>query len=61
MRWPWRRERNGAAKAAAEELAKLRKAQRETPVYERLAGAIADLPAEELADRVRRALTVRHP
>jgi hypothetical protein len=32
-----------------------------TPVYERLADAIADLPAEELAERVRRALTLRHP
>jgi hypothetical protein len=60
VRW-WRRDRNGAAKAAAEQEAKLRAAQRMTPVYERLADALADLPAEELADRVRRALTVRHP
>lgn len=61
MRWRWRRERNGAAHAAAEQEAKLRAAQRMTPVYERLADAIADLPAEELAERVRRALTLRHP
>jgi len=57
----WRRDRNGAAKAAAEQEAKLRKEQRETPIYERLAGAMADLPAEELAERLRRALSVRHP
>lgn len=61
MKWPWRRDRNGAAKAAAEEEAKLRKEQRMTPVYERLAGAIADLPADELTERMRRAFTVRHP
>lgn len=60
MSW-WRRDRNGAAKAAAEQEAKLRKEQRETPIYERLAGAMADLPAEELAERLRRALSVRHP
>lgn len=60
MKW-WRRDRNGAAKAAAEQEAKLRKEQRETPIYERLAGAVAELPAEELAERLRKALSVRHP
>lgn len=58
MRWPWQRDRNGAAKAAAVEQAKLRDAHRETPVARRLAGRIPD---NELAERLRRAMTVRHP
>lgn len=61
MKWPWQRDRNGAAKAAADEEAKLRKDQRMTPVYERLAPVLAELPAEELAERLRRAMQVRHP
>lgn len=59
MRWLWWRA-NGEAKrerAAAE--AKLRAVKRQTPTYERLADSIADLPADELADRLRRALMVR--
>jgi hypothetical protein len=58
VRWPWRRDGNGAAKAAEVEKAKLRDAHRETPVARRLAGRI---PEHELAERLRRAMTVRHP
>lgn len=60
MKWWgwWRRDPNGAAHAAAEQQAKLRRDQRMTPVYEQLARVMADLPADELAERVRRAMTV---
>ena len=60
MRWRWwRREPNGAAAAAAEQVAKLRRAQRATPHVERMADVIAELPAEELAERLRAAMTIR--
>lgn len=61
MRWWPRRRRNGDAQAAAEQQAKLRSAQRMTPVYERLAPLVADLPPEELATRLRDALTRIQP
>lgn len=60
MTWRlWRRRHNGDAAAAAEQRAKLRAAERQTPTYERMAGVLAELPPEELADRLRRAMTVR--
>lgn len=60
MKWRWwRREPNGAAAAAAVETAKLRAAQRTSAHVERMAEVLADLPAEELAERLRRAMTVR--
>lgn len=61
--WRWRRDRsgNGGKRARIEQEALLRSAERMTPIYEKLADVIADLPAEELADRMRRAMTVRHP
>lgn len=60
MRWPWRRDRrNGAEKAAAEATAKLAKDKRMTPVYKELAPLFADLPPEEVAARVARALRHR--
>jgi hypothetical protein len=62
VRWWWRRKpTNGTAHARAEQEAKLRAAQRMTPVYEQWAERIADLPADELAARMRLAMTiVRH-
>lgn len=61
MMWWRRRTPNGTAKARAEQEAKLRAAERMTPVYEQWAERIADLPAEELAARLRLAMTiVRH-
>lgn len=61
MRWPW--QRNGHdAKRVREQAARERvTAQKMTPLVERLAEAMADLPAEELNERMRRAMTVRHP
>lgn len=59
MRWWPHRGRNGDAKAAAEQQAKFRAAQRMTPMYEQLAPLIAELPAEVLAARLRDAFTLR--
>lgn len=60
MRWPWRRHhRNGAEAAAAEAAANLARDKRMTPVYKQLAPIIADLPPEEVAARVARALRHR--
>lgn len=61
MKWWPHKTRDGDAKAAAEQEAKLRAAQRMTPVYERLADLVADLPAEELAARLRQAMTIARP
>lgn len=59
MKWWRRHKRNGvvaAAEAAATEQVELAKAaERMTPVYHRLAPAVANLPPEEFAERVRRA------
>jgi hypothetical protein len=67
-RWPWpRRHQNGTAALRAvaeakqrEQESKLRQAERETPRYERLAEAVANLPPEDLVDRVARMLRVGH-
>ena len=59
MRWPWRRDRNGAAEARAKAEAKLQATKRMTPVYERLAERVADLPDDEFADRVAKAFRRR--
>lgn len=57
--WGWWRPSNGkAAKANAAE-AQLRATRRQTAHVERMAEVLADLPAEELAERMRRAMTVR--
>lgn len=60
--WPFRRRRrstpqptNGAARAAAESTAKKRAAERMTPAVEVYARHLAELPAEDFADRVARA------
>lgn len=59
MRW-WRvRGRKEAASKRAEQEAKLRSASRMTPVYVAMAPVIADLPPEELAERLYRAMTLR--
>ncbi len=57
MRWWRRKQPNGTAKARAEQEAKLRAAERMTPVYRAMADVVADLPAEELASRLRLAFT----
>lgn len=57
-RW-WRRDPNGAARAAADAQARLRATARMTPVYEQWAPIIADLSDEELARRLRLAMTRR--
>lgn len=60
MRWRWwRRQPNGAAKAAAEAEAKLRNVQRLTPMYERMAERMAELPDDEFAERVAQAFRRR--
>lgn len=59
MRWPWRRDRNGAAEARANAEAKLRATKRMTPVVKKLADRVADLPPEEFADRVAQAFRRR--
>lgn len=65
IRWwrAWRERRNSEAANAREQEAKLHHAERQTAVYERLAQHVADLPDEELAARMRRAMTlaVRQP
>lgn len=59
--WPWRRRKhtNGDAAERTVQEAKLRAAQRLTPIYERLADRIAELPADEYVARVRAAMTLR--
>lgn len=58
-RWRRRSPNGSAARAAAESTARLNAARRDTPVIEALAQRMADLPAEELADRVARAFQRR--
>lgn len=57
-RWP-RRGPNGDREHLAEQQARLKAAERMTPLYERLAEHLAELPPEELATRLRAALTLR--
>lgn len=59
MKWWPKRAGNGDAKDRAKQEALLRAAQRMTPVYEHLADHVAELPAEELARRMRAAFTRR--
>ena len=61
MRWWPKRGPNGDAHKRAEQEALLRTAQRMTPLYEKLADHVAELPAEELVERLRLALTRRSP
>ena len=50
MKWRWwRRDPNGAAAAAAEQVAKLHRAQRATPHVERMAQVLAD---DEMRQRI---------
>lgn len=65
MRWPWwlrwwRGPNGSAALGRAEAEARLRAARRATPRIRAMAPAVANLPAEELAERLRQAM-VRRP
>lgn len=57
--WPWRREPSDAQKTAEAAAAKLRAVRRQTPGVLRLADTLDALPPAELAERLRRAMTVR--
>jgi len=59
MRWPWRRHVNGSAETRrkAEDLRD--RTKKMTPVVERLAERVADLPADEFAARVANAFRRR--
>lgn len=59
MRWWPKHRSNGDAQRRAEQEHLLRAAKRMTPIYERLADHLAELPAEELAERLRMAFTRR--
>lgn len=59
MRWWPRRGPNGDAHKRAEQEALLSTAEKLTPLIERFADHVADLPAEEFASRVRDAFTLR--
>ena len=48
-----------AAEIRAQAQAQLQRVQRETPKFERLAYGLAQLPPEELAERLRRAMMRR--
>jgi hypothetical protein len=58
-RWPWQRDRNGAGRIRAEKEAEARATKGRTPMYEKLADRVADLPPEEFAERVARAFRRR--
>lgn len=58
MMW-WLRRRDADAARKAEQEAKLKAAQRMTSFYEQLAPALAALPPDELAERIRRAFSRR--
>jgi hypothetical protein len=60
MRWPWQRNGHEAKRVHDEAKRERVREQRNTPVVGRLAPDIADLPEDEFADRLRRALKVRH-
>jgi hypothetical protein len=59
MRWWRHKEPNGTAARRAEQEAKLRAAERMTPVYVAMAPILSDLPEEELLKRLRAALTIQ--
>lgn len=60
MRWRWwRHDSNGAAAAKTEAEIKLRAAKRMTREVEKMADLVAELPADEFADRVSRAFRRR--
>ncbi len=61
MKWWPKRGPNGDSHKRAEQEALLRAAKRMTPLYEKLAGHVAELPPEELAQRLRMAFTRRAP
>jgi hypothetical protein len=59
--WPWHRERGETADAEAtrELSARLAQAKRDRPAVDRMAAALADMPADQFAARVRAAMTLR--
>lgn len=62
MRWRWRfwvRPNGHAAAAKAEAVAERDRTRKATPIVERLAPAVADLPDEEFVARVARAFRPR--
>jgi hypothetical protein len=59
MNWWPKRGPNGDAKRRAEQEALLRTAEKMTPVIEKLADHLRDLPPEELATRLRLAMIRR--
>ena len=61
MKWPWRHNGHDAKRIREQAERERVTAQKMTPLVKQLAEAMADLPAEELAERMRRAMTVRHP
>lgn len=59
MKWPWQRNGHDARSQRERAARELAEAQRLTPLIAQMADAMAELPAEELAARLRRAMTVR--
>jgi len=59
MRWPWQRHVNGSAEARRKAEQERDRTKRMTPVVERLAERVADLPDDEFADRVAKAFRRR--
>ena len=59
MRWPWQRRDEARAIKAEKATAKLRAVKRQTPALERLGDVMAELPPEELAERLRMAMVRR--
>lgn len=57
--WGWWRSPNGKAAKARDAEQLLRATRRQTPHVRRVAETLADLPAEELAERMRRAMVRR--
>jgi hypothetical protein len=60
MRWPWRRRNGSARKARADAEAQLRAAKQATPLVERLADRMSEMPADEFAHLVAEAFGRRH-
>lgn len=61
MRWPWHRNGHDAKEQRAAAEREASRTRRMTPAIARLADALAEVPPDELAERLRRALKVRHP
>ena len=60
MRWRfWVRPNGHAAEAKAEAVAERDRTKKATPIYERLADSVAELPDDEFAARVSRAFSRR--